>query len=351
MRPMRRLTDKNRIIKISLQSLPAVLAAIAILLYGLTFLPVSQRGMERSVALVEHVSRYEITAGGKPVAWFRAFGDSLSLDGVTASAAQVSAECRLITGVWVNRYSFMPSCRGRILIPALDTAAGKTLSAANKDVAFVIQRALADNERLLSRLERTQAKLRYYLDTHNVSDEGYNTMAAYAAAVDSSRHDAERLDSVLKGLDSKAQVGIRHIEQYTLLYSGDGWKTSRKVCRDVTKDGARQFRIVQTEDQTLPADAEALYFHRWLLPSVKPGAEVITAAYHGSSQSGFSTEKLRAGRFHGMIATDGGHDVPPLFAPDGSPVFTKGGRLMGITIGGKVCQAKSFSFGFNDLLP
>lgn len=351
MRLMRRLTNKDRIIKLTLQSLPAVLAAIAILLYGLTFLPVSQSRMKRSVALIEYASCYEITADGKPLAWFRAFGDSLSLDGLTVVAGQNVVERRLITGVWVNRYGFFPSCKGRILLPSPDISACQRLSAANKKASLVLQKALSDNEKLISRLGQTQSKLRYYLETHNVSDDGYNTMAAYSAATDSSRQDAERLLSVLKSLDSKAQVSIRHIEKHTLLYSDSSRKTARKTCNDITKDGLRQFRIVQTEDQTMPNDVAALYFHRWLLPSAKTGMEVVTAAYHGSSQRGFNTDTLRAGCFRGLVTEGGGHDVPSLFAPDGSPVFTKGGLLVGVTLGGTVCSAKSFNFGFNDLLP
>lgn len=348
---MRRLTNKNQIIKLTLQSLPIVLVAIAFCIYASTFLPLSQGKMCQSVALVEYQSHYEIAVDGRSQLWFDGFGDSLKLRNVAITESKDVVNSRLLTGVWVNRYAFFPSCRGRILLPTVDTTADKTLAIANSNVQSVIQRAISDTEKLLSQLDKKQTKLNYYLSTHNVSDDGYNTMAAFAAAVDSSRNGADGLLSVLKGLTQRPQLTIRHIEKYTLLYSDADGKTVRQLCHDITKTGSQRFKITQTDDQKTPTEAAPLYFHSWLNPTIDTEKAITVAAYHGSSQAGFSTNSLHASCFSGTMTKGGAHDVPTLFAPNGSPVFTVGGRLLGVSVGGRVYQVSNFNLGFNDLLP
>ena len=56
---MKRLTDKKKALRMTLQSLPIALAAIVFIIYGATFMPSSIRKMERSVALIESISNSE----------------------------------------------------------------------------------------------------------------------------------------------------------------------------------------------------------------------------------------------------------------------------------------------------
>lgn len=350
MRPMKRLTDKRRIIKLTLQSLPALLVAIAIVIYCLTFVPLSHDRMRRTTALVEYVSCYELTVDGRPAAWFRSLGDSLRPEEMTTVAGSNVVDRRVLTGVWVNRYEFFPSCSGRILIPAVDVPAVDSLTPAEVRKAGVLKKAVAGVQERIKQLDRKASRLSYYLSTHNVSDDGYNTMAAYSARVDSSRNDAKRLLEVLNGIGGKTQTGIRHIVKYTLVHPDETGRTVREACRDLTISGGSRFRVIQTASKSMPSDAVALYFHRWLAPTAIEGTRILTAANYGSSMPGFSMKSLRTDVYGGLITRKGGHDVPRLFAPDGSPCFTKGGRLVGITMGGAVFQAKSFKFGFNDLI-
>lgn len=341
----------ERLIRLFLQSLPAVLVAVAFVMYGLTFMPLSADKMRKSAALIERVSCYEISSDGHPAAWFRAFGDSLSLNGLTVIAGQDVVESVLLTGCWVNRYDFFPSCRGRILMPNPDTTSFRTLALANKKTAAVIQRAADDTEKLIKQLDKKAARLKYYLSTHSVIDDGYNTMAAYSAALNSRREEAARMDSVLKGLLQKSGLSIRLVVKYTLLHSGADGKTQRTACNDLTEEPQLRFHILQTADQRKPRGAEALYFHRWLSPAALKGDGLLMASYHGSLQVGFSTDSLRQSLFPGTAKADGSHGAPPLFAPDGSPVFTESGRPAGVSVKGAVVKGKSFAFGFNDLLP
>lgn len=319
-------------------------------IYGLTFVPLSADRMRRSVALVEYVSCYEINADGHAVAWFRTLGDSLSVDNVSVVASEDVVESRLLTACWVNRYDFFPSCHGRLLMPSPDTLGLKALTAANKTPVAVVQRAINDTEKRITQLDHKATRLKYYLSIHNVNDDGYNTMAAYAADVNSRREAEERTLAVLKDLLTKSHLSINHIEKFTLLHSDKQGKTVRTACNDITKGTEHVFRMLQTTDKKKPHEASALYFHRWLAPILMAGDHVYAASFFGSGQSGFNTNKLSAGLFPGTIGKDGGHDIPSLLAPNGSPVFSDGNRLAGISAGGRVITAKSFTFGFNDLL-
>lgn len=351
MRLMRRLTNKKRILKLTLQSLPAVSVAIAFVIYGLTFLPLSPSEMRTSAALVEYVSYYEISADGKPQAWFGTMGDSLSPYDISTVEGRKAVDRRMITGVWVNRYDFFPSCKGRILIPTPYFSGGKSLSATGRSASDVLKKAVADTEKLISQLDEKTSKLRYYLSVHNVNDDGYNTMAAYSAAADSTRKAAEQLLSSLNNIAAKRNLSLRHVEKYTLLYSDAQGKTVRQACNCLTTGTDSRFRIIQTADRKTPHGATALYFHRWIAPHFIPETKVIVAANHGVWLSDFKADSLQNNLFPGVMTTNFSHDVPEIFAPNGSPVFTAGGRLMGISIGGTVCPAKSFNTGFNDLLP
>lgn len=333
-----------------MQSLPAALAAIAFVIYGLTFVPLSADRMRRSVALVEYVSCYEINADGHAVAWFRTFGDSLSLNDVSVVAGEDVVDSRLLTACWVNRYDFFPSCHGRLLMPSPDTLGHKILSSANRTPAAVVQRAVNDTEKRIKQLDSKASRLKYYLSIHNVSDDGYNTMAAYAAEVNSSRETEERLLTVLKDLLTKSHLSINHIEKFTLLHSDEQGKTVRTACNDITKSTAKGFRMLQTADKKKPSKTTALYFHRWLAPVLVAGDNVYAASFFGSSQDGFNQNKLSAKLFPGTTGKNGEHGIPPLLAPDGTPVFSDGNRLAGISVGGRVVTAQSFAFGFKDLL-
>ena len=203
MNPMKRLTDKKTIRKRILQSLPIALAAIVVVIYGLSFLPRSAVRMERSVALVEGVTYYELRADGRPVAWFKRLGDSLTLDGLSLKADSSVMTRFYATGCWVDRYPFVPSCRGTLLVANGDSAAA--------------------------------------------------------------------------------------------------------------------------------------------------GDSLVVASVPGCTLYGFNPAEARAAVFAGTARGAMRHDVPPLLAPDGSPVFTGDGRLAGFSLRGSIVKPSFFGFGFERL--
>ena len=181
---MKKLTDnKKSTLRIILQSLPIVLAAIVFVIYAATFLPFSTRQMENSVALVECESYYQICAGGKPVLWFKNLGDSCMPENMSIKAGQEVVTTKYSTCCWVNKYPLFPYCPGLLLTANKDSIAEKSIAAANKDMTNIIERTVRKLSAEIKQLNRKIEETDYYMKVHNVNDDGYNIMADYAKAI------------------------------------------------------------------------------------------------------------------------------------------------------------------------
>lgn len=350
MKPMKRLTDRRRSLKLILQSLPIALAAIVFVMYGATFLPVSTERMERSVALVEGVSYYELMSGGKPVMAFKALNDSLLPQGLTLKADSAVMTRGYCSGCWVNKYPFVPSCGGLILIANGDSAAEKRIAEANKRLPYILDMAAGRLTARVEQLERQAEETDYYMKVHNVNDDGYNVMAEFSASVKAERDKAEKLLAALKTLSASGGAEVRLVTKYALVSVDTAGTVARKACDIVTPRLTGPFRLLRTADRSMADGARAVYLHQWLLPSPAVADSVVVASYPGCTEYKFSPETGGAATFGGAVRADGRHDLPPLLAPDGALVFTKGGRLAGISSAGRIVKPSVFGFGLKELL-
>ncbi len=347
---MRKSIDRKKIIRRTLQSLPISLAAIVVVMYGLSFVPSSTDDMAKSVAVVERRSFYEISQGGKAVAWFREIGDSIEPQGLSASKDSEATQKATVCGFWVNRYPLLPSCRGRMIIAATTDKSLPLLSKADKEAQALVAKGINTLERKAKRLTKKADELKYYLSVHNVSDQGYNAMAAYEDKVAMAKNEADKLVATLRQAQEKGQLKIRHKVEYALIYKDEDGKVRRKVCRDITAKGGTPFRVIQTEDEEKPEGAVALYPHYRMMPTPKVGDTIMAAAYPAMSQVGFSLGTAKATVFPGTIGHGRRHDMPRMFAPDGAPVFSQRGFFIGISLQGGVATATELGFGLNKLL-
>lgn len=349
MRLMRRLTDNRRIIKLILQSLPAVLVAIALVMYGLTFLPRSVERMGRSVALIEYVSYYEIDAAGKPMAWFKAFGDSLLLEEMSLKVDTTVMNRQYINGVWVNKYGFIPSCRGLVLTTFPDSMECERLALANKNVSVLLQKTADNMKKGIERIDSETDETEYFLSIHNVNDDGYNIIAEYSAGLKDRKEKVENILSVLKGLTAKTGLSVRMIKKYTLLYRDTSGTVRRIACNVLTKDGHGPFCLLQIIGKKTPDGVKPVYLHNWFSPSVCKGEAVIIAAYPGCMESRFTPETSQSKTFSSTADSEMHHNIPPLISPDGSPIYTERGFFIGINYKGAIVKPDCFGFGLKKL--
>ena len=351
MKPMKRLTDKKKALRMTLQSLPIALAAIVFIIYGATFMPSSIRKMERSVALIESISHYELQADGKPIAYFRTLSDSLSPEDWSLSADSTVTTKTYSNACWVNRWPLIPSCPGLLLTANGDSTAAKRLVSANRMLPQTLEKTVNLMKERLAQLDRMGEETDYYMRTHNVNDDGYNVMAEYSASLEARKKKVGKLLYALESAPVKKRLAMTLVTKHALVCTDTAGTVLRTACNAITPDNTKPVRLLQTADRQKPDGAKAIYPHQWLAPQTDTGDSLVIASYPGCRLNGFSPNGAKAQTFGGACKGKREHDVPPLLAPDGSPVFTARGLFIGISIGGKTVPATHMGFGLKNLLP
>lgn len=344
MKQMKRLINKKIIIKRTLQSLPAVLVAIALVMYALSFTPQSIERMERSAALLECSSWYEITSNGKPVAYFKALNDSMRPEEVSVKLDSAVVTKQYIEGVFVNRYPLISSCRGRIVTTLPVVSDMKRLAGITADKTKLLKESALNIEKEMKRMDREIEETDYFLKTHNVSDGGYNAVAAYSAQMKARRETAEATLSVLKTIEKKGRLNFELKYKYTLLY-----KDTTGVRRIETNvlpvaDKYSPMKMIQTADKKLPDGVVAQYLHRWFVPEVEPGEPVIVASHPGSMMIGFVPGATAAKTFGGTATARQQHKMPLTIAPNGAAVYSDRGFFLGINYDKKIVKPVNLGF-------
>ena len=237
-----------------------------------------------------------------------------------------------IEGVWINRHWWWPSCDGRVLTimqghyPSLNgQVVGK-----NNLKRFIEQQSDSIN-RLLNRKIIERKELAYYLRSHGVIDEGYIQIATYA------EKQSRETDS-LKLVNDKLKT-FRYTNSTKLFYKGNynvSWfnakgELQRTGCKPINIDLSQLHKpvILHTFRLIKPWGAYAVRNVPW---GVSQHKKVITVTLSPTAIA----EKYRAVLATGTYENHGEHNLPQLFAVDGSPVFTLHGRFIGIVSGKQV---------------
>ncbi len=233
-------------------------------------------------------------------------------------------------GVWINRHWWWPSCDGRALTLCPTTrltASGKSHLAAPALVAQVTDSI----GRLLKRKHTEEQELAYYLRSHGVQDEGYTRIATYAAQ---QKHVTARLDSTLKVIKAfkvNAHTRVVNVGRYQLSWYGRDNRLASKPCKPLSIDPARQGKpvIVYAQDAKKPWNAYAVRNVPWGISASK---EIFIATIAPDDTVTAARTLLVNGRY----TADGRHDAPRLLARNGSAVYTRHGRFIGIVKGKEV---------------
>lgn len=249
-------------------------------------------------------------------------------------------------GVWINRHWWWPSCDGRVLTVSRGAMPPRAASLANADSLRALVAASADSlSRLLARKDVERKELQYYLRSHAVIDGGYTRIAAYAdaqaAETDSLRRMAKtlrqwcRADSTARAKGRREGSGWRIVRRhdYTVSWYGrhDSLRTVhvRPLVTTLQADGKPV--VIHTARRTKPLGAYAVRNVPW---GAARHSRIITVTCLSGAKSREAATLLATGRFD----SSRGHDLPPLFAADGAPVFTLHGRFLGVVSGKEVAQ-------------
>ena len=251
----------------------------------------------------------------------------------------------------MNRWPLIPSCPGLLLTANGDSTAAKRLVSANRMLPQTLEKTVNLMKERLAQLDRMGEETDYYMRTHNVNDDGYNVMAEYSASLEAQKEKAEKLLYALESAPVKKRLAITLVTKHALVCTDTAGTVLRTACNAITPDNTKPVRLLQTADRQKPDGAKAIYPHQWLAPQTDTGDSLVIASYPGCRLNGFSPNGAKAQTFGGACKGKREHDVPPLLAPDGSPVFTARGLFIGISIGGKTVPAAHMGFGLKNLLP
>ena len=132
---------------------------------------------DKPTPMVETSSRNELCAGGKAVAYFRGLASDSTF-----------------TGFSLYKDSVRIAAKVKFTDTELRVAMAKTKEKLTQE---------------LKSLEAAKAEADYYLGVHGVQDEGYNTVAAFATAMQIRTTELKQALAVLDTAINKASVGVR----------------------------------------------------------------------------------------------------------------------------------------------
>lgn len=296
-----------------------LLLLILLLLGGLTWavvriMPASEEELRRSTCFVE----------GKAYLCLATQGDTIVLNADTVQQQ----------GVWINKHWWWPSCNGRVLTIAKGHVALHRLHLNNPDsLKRVVAEGIDSLGRLLQRKDIERKELVYYLRSHGVIDEGYMQIAAYANAQKVETDSLTARYKRLKNIKSLDKVSLLYKGIYNVSWYDNDGKLQRVDCSPVITrlDDSGQPVILHTRRLLKPWGVYAVRNVMW---GVARHKKIIVVSLS-------KTSKLT--EHHAILITGDyeqgrNHDVPRLFAVDGSPVFTQHGRFLGVVCGKEVRQ-------------
>lgn len=317
--------------KITLIAIAATLVGIAsFFIWRLT--PVSAKSMLRSAVIIEETSWQEVTVDGKPCLYFAsAEGDSI-LIGVT-TLRDSAIHRNYSTGFWHSRSWAYPSCRGRIatVTPPLR----RTLR--NAADTLVLRLCAEAVERELKVLEHQKDELAYYMRSHGVQDNGYQQIAILNNKVSREYAGAKRAQERLNALrNSKHKVAVAWRSTYVAVFRDEDERLTRLPLRPISNDTNLQgITALQTMDAATPSGVTPLYIRPF---AARHKRDIIAIGFPSIGEPGLECDTVSPQMVPGRELASGCHDIPPLLAGNGAPVFTKKGLFVGFLNGKKIYQ-------------
>ena len=325
----------------------AVVALVVILgLWALSYWPTSRSDMPRSVAMVECKACYTVSVDGRDTFYFGGVDDdSTFINSTTDSVAAARPEIE--AAVWMDRYPVVPSCNGRLLVHVDNRGSEKIRCYVEKNFNVIMEKEKKLLEKSLKGYDYEASELNYYLKVHNVTDEGFNSISRYAYRLRHVSDSARHLLVALEGIGKKAKISVRHTIYFTVIYRGRDGKLRRKPCRQIAGYDQRGFTVIQTLDGETPDGVRPQYLH-WLFTwPASDGDVVFMPSFSGMGRESFdpaaAEARLSPARLKGNLGKTARHTLPGLLAPDGTPVFSQGGHLLGVSHNGMVISEKELT--------
>ena len=293
---MKKSTKKQKLFKLSL---PVLLVAIVVVFFLLPLIPPSEERKERCIADLEYERCYALVIDGKPALYLNNMEQGSLWTTISTSPDSIKWSHTTLKGCWINKYIALPYSRGRMVTENPDYGSDSLLTALNNRIGTVIDNNISLLETECKRMKRIARQLDYYLDVHNVSDEGYNTIASLAEKANNERNNRERALGILKEIKPTQRVELKQLQRYTLLYNDTTGTPRRHPCKILDDNYDNRLCYLQTVGHFMPKGAQAIYHH--ILTSDFVNKVVRTSPLHTPNvvYHGEETDDKRNG--HGIL--------------------------------------------------
>ncbi len=322
--------------------LSIVIVALLLILTTLSYLPASRDNMLRSVALVECRSYYSVNVDGKRLFCFSALTRDTLFERIDTVAANIS-KVNFLSACWVRSSMLWPFCQGRMVVH-MPSRGDSLCTLANREGVRLLEREkdrLVETEKSIAHVV---LEMDYYLNVHNVQEEGYNLVSTYVVKACHDRDSVSKVLALLRGVRHGAKVEVVPVREFSLLTRDEKGKLVRLPCRMLSQSDRNGFALLQTEDGKSTDEICSQSLHRWLSWCCSKGDQVFAVGYGGINGPAFDAAKSEASLTSGYIVDDNGRlDMPRLLVPDGSPVFSRNGSFLGLVCGGHVVSADVLS--------
>ena len=301
----------------------------------------TRSAQQKSVVLIERATYYDLLINDKQHIYFKAFTPDSTLSEVSADSNRVAKALSYSNGCWFYDMPLLPICNGKLLV--MSSLRLPAVVVKPTDLQTLLQKT---HDALSQKMERRDAQcteLKYYLDTHNVQDEGYDMIVRQyhkvKAALDSLRNTAQ----LLSGIKSSDRLSLQYRIRYGVL---DAYNPSakRKIeCRVLRHSTDYSVSVLQTNDKITPDGMHPIHLLSLIPRFSAPNDLFFTTSVPNHNHYQFSTQNLSPVVIPTSIRTDGSCSAPDIALCDGAPVFSSRGVLYGFMVGGKLLNLRQIS--------
>ena len=287
----------------------------------------SADGMRRSAAIVQCRSWYQLNADGQPQLYLSELQQGDTLFRKVSLHRDSAWQYAYAEGCWMNRFAWFPSCLGRLVTVRTDTA---TLCRMGPHILLQRERKMLMNR--LKGLLSEDSELKYYLRVHSVRDNGYQTIASLVVRTDSAIADLRRTIKVIGRINPRAHLVLTRMHAYTVFYHNANGRLKRVYCLPVNRHADKQLLLLQTVSRLKPLGVLAESAMPW---GGDTDGALVAVGFEGLSEPAFADTISRPVIIPGR-QRHSRHDIAPIQAANGAPVFSEQGRFTGIIVGREI---------------
>lgn len=198
----------------------AIVVVLTIVEVAYLYRTYSPEEMEKAIVKVEHLTGYALLADGEEVLYFTELSSDNIFLGLDTVESQVLCSTTS-TGVWINEWSFVPSCSGTIL--AKDYA--PDVEEGVKGMEPVLDSLIAFNisffENRIKNNNEIKKEVDYYVSVHNGMDSEYDKVVKYSRRQIKQQVANYNFLSRLNTLKTAKKVEICPLSYYNISMSGN----------------------------------------------------------------------------------------------------------------------------------